>query len=294
MIRRNTNATGTQVRGFTLVELLVVIAIIAVLIAILLPTLQGARRAANMVKCQATMRELGLALHMYANLSKGYMPPARVGLQDFHHGSVQLNSAYVFWWMRLQEMRLIPGLDDPTRGVALCPADDTPYWPFQEYPNNKNLQTSYGMNPYMSVADDESPYTGSYPSRAPFGICDWYGHKQPKVSGAKNASEKILLGEVGDYGWMVSWFAPNTFQGGAGVPGSPWFDWDWYRHSTKPGARTKGRSNVLFLDGHVSTVNQGVDAPGRYNEICSAADWVVGTEVAKKGQQQWGYLPSVP
>ena len=74
MARRNFRHT----RGFTLVELLVVIGIIAVLVAMLLPALQKARRAANTVQCASNMKQIAMAIIMYAGANKNELPPARV------------------------------------------------------------------------------------------------------------------------------------------------------------------------------------------------------------------------
>ncbi len=60
--------------GFTLVELLVVIGIIALLIAILMPALSGAREAANRTACAAKLQQIVTAAHLHAMDHKGYYP----------------------------------------------------------------------------------------------------------------------------------------------------------------------------------------------------------------------------
>lgn len=56
-------------RGFTLIELLVVIAIIAILIALLLPAVQQAREAARRTSCRNNLKNIGLALHNYHDMT---------------------------------------------------------------------------------------------------------------------------------------------------------------------------------------------------------------------------------
>lgn len=58
--------------GFTLIELLVVISITVLLIALMMPALAGARKAARLVTCKTNQRQVGVYMHVYANDYKGY------------------------------------------------------------------------------------------------------------------------------------------------------------------------------------------------------------------------------
>lgn len=104
-------------RAFTLVELLVVIGIIAVLIAILLPSLNRARQSAAAVKCLSNLRQIGVAMVVYTSQNKGNVVPSYTMTGVTGGVDVPLEG----WACILDRDCYIPGNRENDTSVFVCP-----------------------------------------------------------------------------------------------------------------------------------------------------------------------------
>jgi prepilin-type N-terminal cleavage/methylation domain-containing protein/prepilin-type processing-associated H-X9-DG protein len=108
--------------AFTLIELLVVIAIMAILMALLLPSLRRAREQANGVKCLSNLRQLGMAFILYTNDYKRFPRPAVASPMDTPEDW--------FYWDQLRAPQrdfggIVPYLGRPMNPeIFRCPSDE--------------------------------------------------------------------------------------------------------------------------------------------------------------------------
>jgi len=125
-----------NVAAFTLVELLVVISIIALLIAILLPSLRRAREQAKLTVCAQNLRQIGLAVHLYASnhrnrIPRGMDPPSPpVDIYCFSCSNTATNQVWTRRQLSPPKPEALTGLGlllvttAPDADLLFCPSDN--------------------------------------------------------------------------------------------------------------------------------------------------------------------------
>lgn len=153
--------------GFTLVELLVVIGIIAILIAMLLPAVQGAQRNAKQIACAAQLKQIGDYVNMYANENRGWMFPVGAVRDDRPEGDpnrYQSLGDNVAPWKRWPVVMFSEfSYPEPTAAQLAMDAsqpEGNPYWNF----DLEGLEATRTWMPRIMLcpADFEPPSGHSY------------------------------------------------------------------------------------------------------------------------------------
>lgn len=220
-----------KVRGFTLIELLVVISIIALLIGILLPALGKARESGKSMACMSNLKQIGIGVQSYLVDFDGQLMPVHHMVGSFPPGDPRNLEGP--WYRRLSTNPNVsyhrPDSYLAGDDVMFCPSHEIP--PSEDpinFPDSKDWaydrgRISFGMNEALHYDMD-----------------DGWATRIAKIEDILEPTRTILVGDASNPGnnWPGEYWLRTYFIVGAGTPA--------LRHF--------GGANVLWVDGHVTTV----------------------------------------
>ncbi|HOW74086.1 MAG TPA: type II secretion system protein [Phycisphaerae bacterium] len=229
--------------GFTLLEVMIVVAVIALLVAILLPSLSAAREQSRRAICLANLKQLHLAWSMYLDGSQGRFP---TGMNlEFNYGGLQGAGSFYFGSdpgypvpKPLNVALKLPQVLRTGGEVFRCPSDkgtglvrptSIGYYGTSYYPNHLLV----GRNVWVPSA---SPCVEAWNELVgdPWGYPPRYG----MLEGVRRdrIDDPALVVLIGDSAWLDNWdeMVPEEFP---------------YWH------QAKAKHNFAFMDGHGAVVH---------------------------------------
>ena len=225
-------------KGFTLIELLVVIAIIAILAAMLLPALSRAREKARQAVCISNLKQIGIALFLYAEDNNGYIPRYIDGALD------TLPNVWNHWHVHLTNDRdgspqgipqYLPPLKPGKNNVLCCPSAPRD--------NTNSSHETYGMRATSYLWGNSHRFIRLTPLRDP----------DPSYDGSLQPSD---YGIVADSATSTLPAGRSIYHFGGGDTASAERSRLCLRHT--------GFANVLLADGSVRSCRGDHDLLTKY------------------------------
>jgi len=235
-------------RGFTLIELLVVIAIIALLMAILMPALQRAKKQVRTIICRNNLNQYGLALRLYSDDHDGFFPYSFTWLYKdggrgcrWHDASKNLNrnpeiGGELWPYLKDKDIHLCPTFNivAKQKGCRACDGVKIPLVP----------QYSYCMNSYLN-GDAWNAVPEKFHTTM---------KKVRKEAEVKNPTRVFSFSEENT--WVIPGLSGAAINDN-NLRSTPDCRTDCFAtyHNTPAGDLNNGFANAVFVDGHVERVS---------------------------------------